>query len=287
MTSANSSLFSLEEYEARFDAPAGIQYIRDTWTLCLWFGGAYVILVHLAKRYMQDRPKYDLRFPLVVWSSTLAAFSIAGALRSTPEFYDSMVRHGFEHSVCNPNYFLANPSGFWAFVMVYSKFFELGDTAFIVLRKQPLIFLHWYHHLTVLIYGTYSYGQLVATGRWFIVMNFIVHSFMYTYYTLKAMRVSIPRWVSMFITSSQLLQMLLGIISNMAALYFLKQGHKCSTTTNDVLIAFALYATYLVLFANFFYSSYMKPKPKEKSASALQTNGHSKMGRTSNGMDRH
>ena len=30
-----------------------------------------------------------------------------------------------------------------------SKVPELGDTLFIVLRKQPLIFLHWYHHITV------------------------------------------------------------------------------------------------------------------------------------------
>jgi hypothetical protein len=28
--------------------------------------------------------------------------------------------------------------------MTMSKLIELGDTAFIVLRKQPLRFLHWY-----------------------------------------------------------------------------------------------------------------------------------------------
>jgi hypothetical protein len=34
-------------------------------------------------------------------------------------------------------------SGFWALMFVLSKVPELGDTIFIVLRKQPLIFLHW------------------------------------------------------------------------------------------------------------------------------------------------
>ena len=43
-------------------------------------------------------------------------------------------------------------SGFWATMFVLSKVPELGDTMFVVLRKQPLIFLHWYHHATVLVY---------------------------------------------------------------------------------------------------------------------------------------
>lgn len=33
---------------------------------------------------------------------------------------------------------------------------ELGDTLFIVLRKRPLIFLHYYHHVAVLIYTVHS-----------------------------------------------------------------------------------------------------------------------------------
>lgn len=44
-------------------------------------------------------------------------------------------------------------AGFWATMFVLSKVPELGDTIFIVLRKQPLIFLHWYHHATVLVYS--------------------------------------------------------------------------------------------------------------------------------------
>lgn len=37
-------------------------------------------------------------------------------------------------------------------MFVFSKVPELGDTVFIILRKRPLIFLHWYHHVTVLLY---------------------------------------------------------------------------------------------------------------------------------------
>lgn len=51
----------------------------------------------------------------------------------------------------------------WAFC--FSKLPELVDTVFIVLRKQPLIFLHWYHHASVLIYCWFSYQDYSSTGR--------------------------------------------------------------------------------------------------------------------------
>ena len=53
----------------------------------------------------------------------------------------------------------------------FSKLPELGDTLFIVLRKQQLIFLHWYHHITVFIYVWYSYAGHTAPGRWFMVSD--------------------------------------------------------------------------------------------------------------------
>ena len=45
-----------------------------------------------------------------------------------------------------------------------------------------------YHHVTVLIYAWYSFTEYTAPARWFIVMNYCVHSLMYTYYAFKALR---------------------------------------------------------------------------------------------------
>jgi len=68
---------------------------------------------------------------------------------------------------------------------LFGQIVELGDTAFIVLRKQPLQFLHWYHHITVMMYCFYSYPLYIASSRWYVAMNFFVHSAMYTYYAFK------------------------------------------------------------------------------------------------------
>lgn len=44
-----------------------------------------------------------------------------------------------------------------------------------------------YHHTTVLLYAWFSYTETTASARWFIVMNYCVHSVMYSYYALKSM----------------------------------------------------------------------------------------------------
>ena len=45
-----------------------------------------------------------------------------------------------------------------------------------------------YHHLTVLVYVFYCFSQFTSCARWFMTMNYFVHSLMYTYFALRAMR---------------------------------------------------------------------------------------------------
>lgn len=60
-------------------------------------------------------------------------------------------------------------------VLFFHQIPELGDTIFVVLRKKPLIFLHWYHHVTVLLYCWHSYYEQTTYGLYFISMNYTVH----------------------------------------------------------------------------------------------------------------
>lgn len=59
---------------------------------------------------------------------------------------------------------------------------ELLDTFFIVIHKKKLILLHWYHHVSVLLYCWHSYVYKAPLGILFCVMNYGVHS-MYVRYT--------------------------------------------------------------------------------------------------------
>ena len=40
----------------------------------------------------------------------------------------------------------------WQLLFMWSKFPELFDTVLLVLRGRPVIFLHWHHHVTVLLF---------------------------------------------------------------------------------------------------------------------------------------
>lgn len=214
---------------------------------------------------MATRPRFELRGLLAIWNTGLAMFSIMGASRTAPELIHVLRHHGLFHSVCVPSFIEQDRvSGFWTWLFVLSKLPELGDTVFIVLRKQPLIFLHWYHHITVLIYSWFSYTEYTASARWFIVMNYFVHSVMYSYYALRALRFSPPRAISMLITGLQLTQMIIGCAINVWAHNYLKMaGHSsCNISELNIKLSIAMYFSYFVLFARFFYKAYLSSDAK-------------------------
>ena len=251
-------LFKLEK---TFDEPAFTKYMSEHWYDCLVYSAVYLAVIFGGQSYMSKREKFELRPYLATWSGVLAIFSIIGACRTIPEMISVLRDHGFEYSCCISSYLgTGKVTSFWTGIFVLSKVFELGDTVFIVLRKQPLIFLHWYHHVTVLCYTWVSYPYRIASGRWFMVMNYTVHSFMYTYYALRAMRYRFPRWVNMFITSLQLIQMVAGIVVNVVAYHVLEAGRECVHNYENIRYCLIMYFSYFILFSHFFYTTYIAEK---------------------------
>ncbi len=199
MATSNQTL--VIQFEKNFSEEAFGKWMTKNWCLSIYFAAVYVLVIFIGKHYMKSRPRFNLRPALVLWNTTLAIFSILGAAYSVPEAVFVVQNHGWAFSICDPCY-----PGFWGCLFALSKVYELGDTAFIILRKQPLIFLHWYHHVTVLIYCWYSYGELLGPGRWFMAVNYSIHAVMYSYYTTRAMRISLPKVVPLTITIMQILQ---------------------------------------------------------------------------------
>ncbi|KAK3529393.1 hypothetical protein QTP70_030621, partial [Hemibagrus guttatus] len=222
----------------------------------------YAVVIFLGRFLMRDRHKLDLRVPLVLWSLSLSVFSTIGTVRTGSYMLHLLSAGGFSGPVCDTTFYSAPISKFWAYAFVLSKVPEFGDTVFIVLRKQRLIFLHWYHHITVLLYSWYTYQERAAGGCLFITMNYTVHALMYGYYAAKAAGLRLPRPCAMIITALQTLQMALGL-TVLALVYIWQNDTMCRTTDSNITWGSIMYLSYLLLFSTFFYKSYVKGGVKD------------------------
>jgi elongation of very long chain fatty acids protein 6 len=101
-----------------------------------------------------------------------------------------------------------------------------------------------------------------ASGRWFMTMNYLVHTIMYSYYALKAMRFNVPKVVSQLITTGQIVQMIAGCYVNYAVWQIKHHSPKieCHNSEQNILYSSILYLTYFILFFNFFLNAYVIEK---------------------------
>lgn len=245
------------DFERQFDDRLANEWFQENCGVAILLSGIYAAGIYFGRLFMKDRQKLDLRTPLMLWSLCLAVFSVFGAMRTSWYLINVLSSYGFRQSVCDTAFYGTPVSKFWAFAFTLSKVPELGDTVFIVLRKQRLIFLHWYHHITVLVYTWYSYRDRVAGGGWFMSMNFSVHAIMYSYYAAKAGGLRVPRPVALLITTMQIVQMIVGL-SVTGLVYIWRDDIHCVSNTNNIMCGSVMYLSYLLLFSIFFYQSYIR-----------------------------
>lgn len=248
----------LSDLESNFDGMYFKNWFENYWTISIPISVVYLYLVFNGKRYMRTRKPYDLRTPLTLWNCFLAVFSILASIRGIPVLTHLILTKGFHYSYCNSSTILED-SGiqFWAFLFTLSKVLELGDTAFIILRKKKLYFLHYYHHVITMIYVFYGFSGMYGVFRWFGLMNCFVHSVMYTYYALRSMRVRVPRILSMLITTLQIVQLIVGCYISIQAFEAKMTGKYCEVSLNTTFFGVAVYTSFLALFINYFVATYI------------------------------
>ncbi|RQX73007.1 putative integral membrane protein, GNS1/SUR4 family protein [Toxoplasma gondii CAST] len=241
----------------------------------------YLLFCYFGTRWMKNRPAYDLRRPLKYWNLFLAVFSFMGMIRVVPHLFEILRRWGFEVSICSPPVFTYGhgASGLWIFLFIYSKYFELLDTLFIVLRKRPLNFLHWYHHATVLLYTWDGYCVEQPAGIYFVAMNYSVHAIMYFYYFLAAQLQRPLPW-GIFVTIAQISQMFVGMGVTCVSLYYSfayplvnkwtgweftdPMTHGQYISARNLVYGLLMYSTYLYLFAEYFFKRYVSKASHKK-----------------------
>nr|ACM17823.1 fatty acid elongase [Labyrinthula sp. ND50] len=282
-------------FEKSFDETqltSSADFMRSTLHIPVLLSGLYVLVIFGLQKVMEDRPAFNLRNPLAAWSLFLGLFSLCGSVRTVPALIKMIQSKGVTEVICGDTrreWLFNNPAGFWTFIFVLSKVPELIDTLFIVLRKRKLITLHWYHHITVMMFCWHSWGTHCLYGIFFAAMNLTVHAFMYVFYFLTALGYR-PTSFAQSITILQIVQMLFGTLITFYAAFhmtfvvpqdilgsilspkslewnlnismYVDDSPKCHVNPGNALAGITMYTSYLWLFCVFFYYAYIhKPKP--------------------------
>ena len=146
-----------------------------------------------------------------------------------------------------------------------------------------------YHHVTVLLFTWDTHVRDGSSSRYFVFINFVVHSVMYTYYAIMAIGVRSVSSISIMITSMQIIQMAIGkplllLVCNLCVLTAVSTGmfvllrvssllgseNKCSDSAFTVLTGLLMYASYFILFANFFVKRYVLSPASKKQESVIR-----------------
>jgi hypothetical protein len=263
-----------------FDYAAARAYTATKQIPAIWVTIFYVTTIFGLKWLMKDRKPMQLTLGLRLWNLWLAVFSIVGSLVTGYALWSEIFTRGLVSSYTRSLDFFEGFSGLWTFWFCMSKFAELGDTYFIVLRKRPLMFLHWYHHWATLNYGLMSYVDKTAFNTWIVWLNFSVHAVMYSYYFLAACNIRLPAWFAQCLTSAQITQFLIALAILAHVGLRLMAGSYVDTSATSYAYCLLMEISYVALFGNFFYQAYIAGGGKKfnREKQRKQQNGAEKNG---------
>ena len=280
---SDKTLFAeLESLDATLYGP----YLASHWHIPLIAVTLYgVLVVGLGQLLMRHRTAFELRGLSQTWNAIVSMFSIAGAVQLVPYAVTQLgARGGVMGATCTPSteWYMNGTAGALTHTFMWSKFFELVDTVFLVLRKKDVIFLHWYHHITVLLFCWETLQVNPSYGFWFCAMNYTVHAIMYSYYFLMGIGATrrLVRPIAPLITSMQILQMVGGlVVLGIVMFHPALQSASCAggldraAVVDNMTYGLVMYFSYLVLFVHFFFRQYIaKGRPLEPPSRAASPN---------------
>jgi len=257
------------EYEKYYDPVPILSWMQEHPLIPIVTVIGYGVFCVWGQFAMKKRESWKCRKILAFWNLCLSIFSCIGALRTGPQLLHNLMTLSFRNNLCmEPQItYGSGSSGLWVQLFILSKFPELIDTFFIVINKKRLIFLHWYHHITVLLYCWHSYVTTSPSGLFFVVMNYSVHAIMYGYYFLMAIKMK-PKWLNaMLITTTQISQMVVGVFITMFTFYYygtVDKDFPCKIEKENNIAALIMYGSYLILFAHFFVKRYFTATSHKK-----------------------
>ncbi|SPP73509.1 elongation of very long chain fatty acids protein F [Drosophila guanche] len=229
--------------------------------------GYLVFVLKLGRDFMANRKPYNVRRAMLVYNlcqilMNIVLFGLGFHLLFVRRIYNLR---------CMTMLPLEHPDKFRERLIVYAyfinKLLDLLDTLFFVLRKsyKQITVLHVYHH-ALMVLGPALVLHFFGTGGQYCtmgVLNSFVHIVMYSYYFVAAQYPQIKGklWWKQYITKLQLLQFVILALQAALVLCF---NPGCAFPRFLQYLQLAVSASMMIMFGNFYYQSYIKPKSKSQ-----------------------
>jgi len=238
----------------------------------------YFIMIVVLKKLIPDKSPFDdskfVKYFAVLHNSILCLISLAMLIGILDAAYDRALEAGAFDLICS-QYFgkkvLHGKVGFWLYIYYLSKYYEMIDTLILLVKGKKVSFLHSYHHavMTGLTWSWVYYGWLEGSW-WCVLVNSIIHFFMYLYYTMATVGYDV--WWKKYLTSGQIFQFMTGLVYVQVFLYYYFKNLKfsisgaeyiswtigCGGNLGAALAAHAVNLSFFFLFIQFYFQTYKK-----------------------------
>ncbi|PTU19713.1 hypothetical protein P175DRAFT_0440953 [Aspergillus ochraceoroseus IBT 24754] len=231
---------------------------------------SYYFVILGGRQLMKGFPAFKLQTPFIIHNFILTLISGGLLVLFVEQMLPTLWKDGVFVAICHAK-------GGWTdeLVLLYylnylTKYLELLDTVFLVLKKKPLTFLHTYHHgATALLCYVELVGQ--TSVSWVpITLNLTVHVVMYWYYFQSARGIRI--WWKRYITILQIIQFVIDIgfiyfasYTYFASTYFpwAPNAGKCMGEEYAAGFGVFIISSYLLLFISFYLTTYNARVPQQ------------------------
>ncbi|XP_039958576.1 elongation of very long chain fatty acids protein F-like [Bactrocera neohumeralis] len=254
------------ELDEKYKDERSENYFLLSYLQCIFISTAYYAFVkHIGPKIMEKRKAFDLKYVLLAYNAAQVLVN-GGMLISV--IYIIWLHKPYDRLSCMMPIRQRTEFGMLELKFAYGyyllKLVDFADTVFFVLRKHQhqVSFLHVYHHI-LMACGLFFAVRYVSGGHGasLVIVNLAVHTIMYFYYFISALRPELKYsvWWKKHITQVQIAQFLLLLLHFIHALL----DTECEFPKWALGFASFQMIVMLALFSDFYYKAYLRPNKRK------------------------